>query len=517
MKRKDGFNLVGTSEPHDTTDETRQSPLLNSNMNIKTGPNTGDVLKNDGSMDDSVRLKKELGLVESVAVIVGIVVGSGIFVSPKGVLLYSGSVGMSLVVWVACGILSMVGALCFAELGTMIPESGGMYTYLHRAFGPVFAFLYMWVTILTRNSAGTAVIAVTFANYFLQLVLPHCDTVPAVPARLIAAALICLLTWLNCVNVRWVAKLQNVFTLTKVVALGAIIVAGAYHLGTGHLDHYRAPMAGTHWSAVAISTAFYQSLFSYTGWDYLNVVAEEIKNPNRNLPLAIILSTTLITVIYTLTNVAYFAVLTPVEILASSAVAMTYGTRMLGVLAFTMPIFVMCSTFGSTHASVFTQTRLIFVGARRSQFPQAFSLVSVKNYTPPPAAILNGVTILIMLLVPDISSLINYTAFSATAMQFACICALFWFRYKYPFWHRPFKVWLVLPVLFFLTQFFLMLIPIVMAPMEVMGAVAVIVTGLPVYYFTIYRRDLARCSSSGLDKVSIFLQKLFLCLPEEKE
>ncbi|KAK8753975.1 hypothetical protein OTU49_005486 [Cherax quadricarinatus] len=504
MKRKELYDLVSASEPLSTKE---LEPSLNHNKNGKAGAVT----------DNSVRLKKELGLAESVAVIVGIVVGSGIFVSPKGVLMYSGSVGMSLAVWVACGLLSMVGALCFAELGTMIPESGGMYTYLHRAFGPVFAFLYMWVTILTRNSAGTAVIAVTFSNYFLQLVLPNCESVPAIPARLLAAALISFLTWLNCVNVRWVAKLQNVSTLTKVLALGVIIVAGLYHLGTGHLENYRAPMAGTHWDAVAISTAFYQSLFSYTGWDYLNVVTEEIKNPNRNLPLSIILSTTIITIVYTLTNVSYFAVLTPTEMLASSAVAMTFAARMLSLLAWTMPVFVMFSTFGSTHASVFTQTRLIFVGARRGQFPQVFSLVSVKNFTPAPAAIFNGLTILIMLLVPDVSSLINYTAFSATAMQFACICALFRFRYKNPQWKRPFKVWLVLPVVFALTQLFLMLIPIIMAPSEVAGAVGVIITGLPVYYLTIHRRDLARWCSGSLDKLTIVFQKVFFCLPEEKE
>ncbi|KAG7168110.1 Y+L amino acid transporter 2-like 12 [Homarus americanus] len=511
MTKTDTYDVVNTDEPHDSAEDKMSPVNLHTNVDTEAREDSDRLMNNlepnkeekdDATDSSSVRLKKELGLLEGVAVIVGIVVGSGIFVSPKGVLLYSGSVGMSLAVWVACGLLSMVGALCFTELGTMIPESGGMYSYLHRAFGPVFAFLYMWVTILTRNSAGTAVIAITFANYFLQLWLSDCETVPTIPARLIAAALIIFLTWLNCVNVRWVTKLQNVFTLTKVMALCVIICAGGYHLGTGHLENYRNPMAGTTWEVAAIATAFYQSLFSYTGWDYLNVVTEELKNPNRNLPLSIIISTTLITIIYVLTNVAYFAVLTPTEMLSSNAVAMTFASRMLGMLAWTMPVFVMCSTFGSTHASVFTQTRLIFVGARRGQFPQALTL---------------GVTIVMMLVVPDISSLINYTAFSATAMQFSCICALFWFRYKYPSWNRPFKVWLVLPILFSLTQLFLLLIPIIMTPLEVVGGITVIITGLPVYYLTIYRQDIARWFSASLDQMTIICQKLFLCLPEDKE
>lgn len=472
--------------------------------------------KDSSSESSSVRLKKELGFMEGVGVIIGCVIGSGIFVSPKGVLQYSGSVGMSLMVWAASGVLSMLGALSFTELGTMIPESGGMYSYIHRAFGPVPAFLYMWVTNLTRSSAGTAVIAITFAQYLLQLVIPNCEDVPVLAARVLAAALICFLTWVNCVNVRWVTKMQNVFTVTKVGALLVIILAGLWELAQGRVGHYASPWTGTRWEMAAIATAFYQSLFSYTGWDYLNLVTEELKNPNRNLPLAVIVSTTMVTVVYTLANVAYFAVLTPAEMLSSEAVVMTFGARVLGILAFSMPVFVMLSTFGSTHASVFTQSRLIFVGARRGHFPGALGLVSTTNYTPVPAVIFSGLTILAMLLVPDVSHLINYTAFSATAMQFACVLALFWFRYKHPEWPRPFKVWLAVPLLFAGVQIFLLTVPLVLAPLEVAGAVGVILAGLPVYYIAIYRQDLARLFSSSLDNLTLLCQKLFLCVPEEK-
>lgn len=469
----------------------------------------------ESSSETSIRLKKELGFIEGVGVIIGCVIGSGIFVSPKGVLQYSGSIGASLTVWAASGVLSMLGALSFTELGTMIPESGGMYSYLHTAFGPVPAFLYMWVTNLTRSSAGTAVIAITFGQYLLQLIIPDCE-VPALAARFLAAALICFLMWVNCVNVKWVTKMQNVFTVTKIGALLVIILAGIWRLGEGHVEHYRSPWTGTRTELAPLATAFYQSLFSYTGWDFLNLVTEELKNPNRNLPLAIIVSTTLVTVVYTLANVAYFAVLTPAEMLSSEAVAMTFGTRVLGILAWSMPVFVMLSTFGSTHASVFTQSRLVFVGARKGHFPTAFGLVSTKHYTPVPAVILSGLVTLVMLLVPDISHLINYTAFSATAMQFACILALFWFRYKHPEWPRPFKVWLAVPILFAGVQIFLLSVPVIMSPMEVAGAVGVILAGLPVYYFAVYRQDLAMLFSGALDKLTLLCQKVFLCVPEGK-
>ncbi|ROT84112.1 amino acids transporter [Penaeus vannamei] len=254
-----------------------------------------------------------------------------------------------------------------------------MYCYLHEAFGAVPAFLYMWVTTVIRNSAGAAIVALTFANYLLQPLFPDCEAVSDAATRLIAASSSvslsappccllpsflpvpveknsCFLSWINCVNVRWVAKVQNVFMVTKLLALVMIIVAGLYHLASGHVENFRAPMEGTKWQAAAIATAFYQSLFSYSGW---------------NLPLAIIISTGLVTAVYTLTNVAYLAVLTPSEMLAADAVAMSFASRALSTLAWTMPLFVMCSTFGSMNGVVFTQSRLIFVGARRA-LPEAF-------------------------------------------------------------------------------------------------------------------------------------------------
>ncbi|KAG7156134.1 Y+L amino acid transporter 2-like 11 [Homarus americanus] len=293
-----------------------KSPAITSTMNNVVESSPKDL------PDDAVYLRKELGLLEAVAIIVGSIIGAGIFISPKGVLEYAGSVGMSLVVWASCGMVTTVGALCFAELGTMIPESGGMYSYLLEAFGPAPAFLYFWVSVVVKNSAGAAVVAVIFASYLLQALFPDCGAPLDIPTKLLAAVLICFLSWLNCVRVKWVTKVQNVFTVTKVLALVLIIVMGVYHLARGNVQNYLHPMEGTNWAAPAISAAFYQSLFAYGGWENMYNVVEELRNPSRNLPLAIIFSTTLVTVVYTLANIAYLAVLTPAEILSSNAVAM---------------------------------------------------------------------------------------------------------------------------------------------------------------------------------------------------
>ncbi|XP_076038574.1 Y+L amino acid transporter 2-like isoform X5 [Oratosquilla oratoria] len=347
----------------------------------------------DGNDDDcseqntkGVKLKVELGLLDGIGIIVGIIIGSGIFVSPVGVLKYSGSVGMALIIWIISGLFSMVGALCYAELGTMVPRSGGDYAYIREAFGPLPAFLYLWVALVIIMPTGNTIIALTFANYILQPLFPNCE-VPDTSLRLIAAGIICFLTWINCTNVKLAAKVQGVFTVTKVFALIIIISAGTYHMCTGNTKNYSEPFKNTNWNVADICTAFYQGLFSYAGWNYLNFVVEEIKNPYVNLPRAIMISLPLVTVVYVLANVAYFGVLTADEMLATSAVAVLFGNRILGAAAWIMPFFVACSTFGSLNGGIFASSRLFFVGAREGHLPQVLSLINIHKYTPVPSLI----------------------------------------------------------------------------------------------------------------------------------
>ncbi|XP_043213280.1 Y+L amino acid transporter 2-like [Amphibalanus amphitrite] len=273
---------------------------------------------------DSVTMKKDLGVMNGVAIIVGIIIGSGIFVSPKGVLVYSGSIGLSLIIWALCGLLSMVGALCYAELGTMIPRSGGDFAYIHESFGPLPAFLFLWVALLIIMPTGNAIQALTFAYYMLQPFYNTCHP-PDDVVRLVAAMVICFLTFINCYNVRWSSTVQEVFTGAKIVALIIIIGTGVYVLGTGDFSKYSQPFEGTRLDPGRIALALYSGLFSYAGWNYLNFVVEELKDPFRSLPRAIYISLPLVTVVYLLANVAYFAVLSPTEVLASNAVAVVSG------------------------------------------------------------------------------------------------------------------------------------------------------------------------------------------------
>ncbi|XP_062923370.1 large neutral amino acids transporter small subunit 2-like [Mobula hypostoma] len=274
---------------------------------------------------ERVALKKEIGLPSACAIIVGNIIGSGIFISPKGVLEQAGSVGLALVVWTLAGLVTVVGSLCYAELGVTIPKSGGDYAYVKEVFGGLPGFLVLWSALLVIYPTTQAVMALTFASYVLQPVFPECVP-PYVASRLLAALCLILLTWVNCFSVRWVTRIQDLFTAGKLLALGLIIAMGIVQICKGHYEALRPDMAfdsasNPHIGHIAL--AFLQGSFSYSGWNFLNYVTEELVDPQRNIPRAIIISIPLVTFVYVMANVAYVSAMSPQELVDSAAVAVT--------------------------------------------------------------------------------------------------------------------------------------------------------------------------------------------------
>lgn len=473
---------------------------------------------NGKKSQQQISLKKELGLLNGVAIIVGIIVGSGIFVSPRGVLQEAGSVGFSLIVWILCGILSTVGALCYAELGTSIPESGGDYAYIHKAFGPLPAFLFLWVSLLIIQPAGNAIAAMTFANYILQSLYPTCVP-PANAIRLIAAIVIVFLIFINCYNVKWSTRVQDWFTFTKIIALLIIVGCGAiqFFKNKDHVHQtldYPNSFENTSTSPGHIALAFYSGLFSYAGWNYLNFVVEELRDPFRNLPRAIYISVPLVTVIYLLANVAYFTVLTPHEMLNSNAVAVTFGDRILGHFSWIMPLSVALSTFGGLNGGIFASSRLFFVGARNGHLPKSLAMINVKYYTPMPSLVFLGILSLLYLTTTQVYVLINYATFIESSSVLASIGALLWLRYHDPERERPIKVNLALPILFFIICLFLVFLPFYVSPFETGIGVAITLSGIPVYLVTVAWKSKPSGYNRFVDSFTTFMQKVFYCVPE---
>ncbi|CAG7822457.1 unnamed protein product [Allacma fusca] len=438
----------------------------------------------NGTLSQNViKLKPRIGLLEAVAITVGAIIGSGIFVSPKGVLISAGSVGLSLVIWVACGFLSLTGAMCFAELGTSIPGSGGTYLYLKKAYGPIPAFLFLWVTVLISAPCGMAVLSLTFAKYVTQVFFPIGCVLPESALQLLAVSTVVFLVFVSCYHARGAIKVQNIFMVAKISALVIIILSGAVYMIKGNLQNFDQPFQNSITNPGQISLAFYSGFFSYSGWSAMNFLTEELKEPNKNLPRAIYIALPLVTVVYVTANVAYFAVMSPEEMLLSDAIAVTFGQKLFGAMSWVMSLFVAISTCGGLAISIMTNSRLIFVAARDGLCPDFLSHIKIQTLTPAPALIFLGFMSLFYLTSSDVISLINYASYTDNLANLGVISGLLYMRWRNPDLERPIKVSLMHPIIYLLTCLFTVTLPIYVKPIQVSITVVITASGLPVYYF----------------------------------
>ncbi|XP_032087080.1 B(0,+)-type amino acid transporter 1 [Thamnophis elegans] len=462
----------------------------------------------------STSLQKEVGLISGICVIVGTVIGSGIFISPKAVLANAGAIGPCLVIWAACGVLATLGALCFAELGTMIPKSGAEYPYLLEAFGPIPAFLFSWSSLMVIKPSAFAIICLSFAEYVSAPFYPGCDP-PVVVVKCLAIAALVSITVLNSLSVKWTSYLQNILTATKMVIVIIIVVSGIVLLAKGNTKNFNNSFDSSSISVGGISLAFYSGLWAYDGWNQLNYITEELKNPYRNLPLAIIIGIPLVTVCYILINVSYFTAMTATELLQSQAVAVTFGDRVLYPASWIVPLFVALSALGAANGTCFTSGRLAYVAGREGHMLKVLSYISVKRLTPAPAIIFYATVGFFYILPGDINTLINYFSFAVWLFYGLTVLGLIIMRYTRKDLKRPIKIPLVIPFIVVLVAIVLVLAPIITEPeFAYLYCVLFILSGLIFYVLFIHYKFAWAQKIS--EPITMHLQMLLEVVPPEE-
>ncbi|XP_050069364.1 b(0,+)-type amino acid transporter 1 isoform X2 [Anopheles maculipalpis] len=469
-----------------------------------------DALEGPGAaQNDIIHLKRRVGLFSGVALIVGTMIGSGIFVSPSGLLVRTGSIGVSFIIWMACGLLSLLGALAYAELGTMNTSSGAEWAYFMDAFGAWPAFLFSWVSTLVLKPSQMAIICLSFAQYAVEAFVYECDP-PLAVVKMVAILAIVSILFVNCYSVNLGMAVQNVFTSAKLIAVLIVICGGAYKLCQGNTQHLQNAFSGATPSLGAIATAFYTGLWAYDGWNNLNYVTEEIQNPSKNLPRSIIIGIPLVTLCYALINVSYLAAMSPTEMIESEAVAVTFGNRILGVMAWLMPLSVTISTFGSANGTLFAAGRLCFAASREGHLLDILSYVHVRRLTPAPGLIFHSLIAGAMVLYGTIDSLIDFFSFTAWIFYGGAMVALIVMRYTKPNYPRPYKVPLIIPILVMVISGYLVAAPIIEKPqIEYLYAVLFILAGLIFYVpFVHYGYH-----PKFMDNVTLFFQMLFEVVP----
>ncbi|MEJ2007710.1 MAG: amino acid permease [Acidobacteriota bacterium] len=435
---------------------------------------------NDVSQQPEVRtLPREIGILGSTAIVVGTIIGSGIFLVPHNVALKVGSVFSLYLVWIVGGALALAGALSLAELGAAMPEAGGIYVYLREAYGKLFAFLYGWGSLLVIDAGSAATLAVAFGIYasaFFPLT--------SIEQKLLGAVMIALLTVINILGVRKGTAVQTIFTIAKLGGL-AIIIGCAIFLPPLAPAVAAHPLPTPHTTLSSFGVALVGVLWAYQGWHQLSYTAGEVKNPSRVLPIGFFLGTSIIVTVYLAANAAYLHVL-PLPVLAEhqrvAATAMQFligprGARFVSAL-------ILCSIFGALNGTILTAPRVYYAMAKDGVFFRIVSRIHPRYQTPAVALLLLGAWSTLLAVSGSFEELYTYVIFAMWIFSGAAIAGVIILRRRLPDLERPYRVWgyPVLPVVFILASVAIVANTLVTKPIESVLGLAIVLAGIPLYF-----------------------------------
>jgi len=375
-------------------------------------------------------LRRDLTLFDSISLVIGTIIGSGIFLVPAEIANAVHTPGWMLGIWVIGGVLTMLGALSLAELGAAMPEAGGIYTFIGRAFGPLLGFLCGWMMFTVITSGSIATLGAAFPIY-LGAFVPLTPTT----TKLVSIVAIVVMTWINIIGVKNGARLGNVLTVLKVGGLVVMVLcvfllpAQAPAASTPVMDLPAGPVP-----IGAIGVALVAVLWAYEGWHDISFAAAEMKDPQRNFPRAVIGGVAIVITLYLLANVAYLKVLTPAEIASSQRVALTAMTRVTGVWGGKiLTAAILCSILGAMNSLILAGPRAYYQMAKDGLFFERVSRVHPKWRTPVESLVFQGLwSVFLVLFIGGFSQLFTYVIFGGWIFYGLAVLSVIVLRKKAP-------------------------------------------------------------------------------------
>ncbi|KZZ98374.1 Amino acid/polyamine transporter I [Moelleriella libera RCEF 2490] len=483
----------------------------------------------------SLEKHKTLTYLNGLSLVIGLIIGSGIFSSPSQISSKVGSPGAALVVWVVAGVLAWTGAASYAELGGAIPLNGGAQVYLAKTFGELAGFLFTWTAVLVLKPGSAAIVAIIMGEYFTRAIIgAEAEHVNLWVNKSFALVGIFSVTLFNCISTRMGTRVNDVLMFLKFVTLLFVTVVGIVVAVTGHTFNGEKDTArnakdwfnDTSMDLSNWAVALYGGLWAYDGWDNTNYVVGEFRNPSRDLPRVIHSAIPLVIVSYVLANVAFFLVLPVEEINGSNTVAVMFGSKVFGSIgSIVIALMVSASCLGALTSSTFTAGRLVYVAGKEGYIPSVFGRIGFREqdvgalptqrtrsrlvqklhqlfgdedmglfFTPIYALILNALITAVYCVVGEFPTLVTFYGVAGYTFYFCTVLGLIILRVKEPQLERPYKTWIMTPIIFCCVSLFLLSRAVFARPVQTIAVIGFVVAGIPVYFLR------TRRSRSGLRK-----------------
>jgi amino acid transporter len=439
--------------------------------------------------EEKTELERKLGLSDTLSIVINRIIGSGIFRTPAPIMFIAGSVSMFYGVWILGGIATILGALCYAELVAAMPRAGGPYVFLKASYPPVVTFLRGWAMFFVAETGAIAAVSLFFAETLLSFMPQLLQTINV---ALAAIGIVLMLTMANSMGLKLSSMLQNIFSVAKVLVL-LLILLFSFNSGW-HTEHFiqdkEISLEG--WSGIlAIMTAMRYGFFAYSGWEGATYVAEEVKNPRKNLPLSLFIGIFLVMFLYLLVNTAYLNLLSPEEIAGAKVVAIDAMKIAIGPLAAVfVGIAIMTSTFGNVNTQIMVKSRTWYAMARDRLFFSPLANLHPKYKTPNNSLYAQAAWAIVLIVFASFAesayeAVIDFFSFTSSVFNVLTFLAVYLLRKKYPDIERPYKVWAYpLPlIIVLLIQLTFMVATLITAFYSSLLGILLTATGLIYYHW----------------------------------